>query len=253
MSKIFPEMYDRPSNGAVAAGGIYWVVCYFMIPFVTQVLAWAFSTDLSLVGGVDIVAYAINFLCMLALFRPYLADSFWNISLNKRGFIAAVFVAAVLILLIESGTLLASMLSEWDGGLHAYPISETSVVATTGFVVISNPLLGTLCMTLLTPVTVSCMFYATVFGPIANKHRVLAYVVMAVLLLLPRLLSDWWLDTGNYDWTIYLLQLPVHLIACWSYQKTNTIWAPIISLAVTNLLMSLLTWGLSIADLLVIQ
>lgn len=36
----------------------------------------------------------------------------------------------------------------------------------------------------------------------------------------------------------YLVQLPIHLLMCWSYQKTDNVWTPLISLAVVNLLAS---------------
>ena len=37
----------------------------------------------------------------------------------------------------------------------------------------------------------------------------------------------------------YLVNLPIHLLACWSYQKTDNVWTPIFSLAATNLLLSI--------------
>ena len=246
MDKWFPEMYDRPENGPVAASAVYWVVCYFMIPFVTLFLSWILYYDLTTFVGVDIVTYFVNFLCMLALFRSYLSDSFLEVQLNLPRFFKTVLVAGVLVLIVEIGLIFWGFRWEIPGTLCAYPISETSVVASTSVIIIGNPLLGTLCMTVLTPVTVSCMFYATVFAPLATKNPKLAYIVTAVLLLLPRLLSSWWLNDGIYDLSIYLLQLPVHLIACWSYQKSNTVWAPIVSLGVTNLLISLLLWMLSL-------
>ena len=240
MSKWFPEMYDRPDNGPVAASAVYWVICYFMIPFVTLVLSWAFSYDLGAVIGVDIVTYFINFLCITGLFRTYLADSFESAMFDKASFIKTVLLAAILMLLIEGGLLIFGSFKMWNSILWAYPISETSVVATTLFVVLGNPLIGTLCMTILTPATVSCMFYGTVFAPIACSRPKLAHAVTAVALLLPRLLSIWWTHTGTFDFFLYLLQLPIHFIACWSYQKSNTIWAPIASLGISNLLVCLL-------------
>ena len=253
MSKWFPEMYDRPDNGPVAASAVYWVICYFMIPFVTLILSWAFSYDLSAVIGVDIGTYCLNFLCIISLFREYLSYSYENALFNKTCFVKAVLIAVVLTLLMEGGFLYYGTMRGWDGALSSYPISETSVVASTSAVVITNPLFGTLCMAVLAPVTVSCMFYATVFAPIANNRPKLAYIITALLLLLPRLLSSWWLQMGTYDLTIYLLQLPVHIINCWSYQKSNSIWAPILSLSITNLLVCLLLWFMSTQGLVYVK
>lgn len=244
MKKWFPEMYDRPENGLVAVSVIYWGICYFMIPFVTLFLSWVFSTDLSVVIGVDLITYVVNFLCIFCLFRSYLADSWWNVDTNVGGFIRTVLISTGLILAVELMLLRVGMRWDWTYVFSAYPISETSVVADTCSVILAHPLWGILCMTLLTPITVSCMFYATVFAPVSVKRPMLAYAVTAALMILPRLLSIFWRANGFYDCVVYLLQLPVHMIACWSYQKTNAIWAPIISLAVSNLITSLFVWFL---------
>ena len=35
---------------------------------------------------------------------------------------------------------------------------------------------------------------------------------------------------------LYFAQLPIHLIACWSYKKADSIFAPILVLTIANLL-----------------
>lgn len=240
MKKWFPEMYDRPENGPVAASAIYWPICYFMIPLVTLLFAWIFSSSITAVTAVDLITYLLNFLFYIGLFRTYLADSFLNVQTDVSGFLKTLIPVTVLILAAELGLMYEGVRRGWTGTFCAYPISETSMVASTSFLVIANPIFGTLCMTVLTPVTVSCMFYGTVFAPIANSRPVLAYFATAGLMVLPRLLSAWWMDNSTYDWAVYLLQLPVHMLACWSYQKTNTIWAPIFSLAISNFLVCML-------------
>lgn len=251
MEKWFPEMYDRPENGPVAASAIYWGICYFLIPFVTIFLSWAFSSDLTAVIGVDIATYILNFVCMLSLFRSYLSDSLMEVQLDLPRFLKTVLISTILMLVVELGLIFWGFRWDIPGTLWSYPLSETSVVASTCFIVIGSPLVGTLCMTLLTPVTVSCMFYATVFAPLATKNPKLAYIVTPILLLFPRLLSSWWLHTGFYDLSIYLFQLPVHLIACWAYQKSNSVWAPIVTISITNLLVSLFFLFLSMIGFIV--
>jgi hypothetical protein len=108
-----------------------------------------------------------------------------------------------------------------------------------GDIVYAQPLIGTFCMALLTPFAISGMYYATAFAPICVNRPWLAYIMVAVYLLVPRLLYalNWWLLSEEI--MLYLVQLPIHLIACWSYQKTDTIWAPICSLAIVNLVTGL--------------
>ena len=60
----------------------------------------------------------------------------------------------------------------------------------------------------------SCVFFIW-----PNPHRVKGWKLIAVL-------------SG------YLLSLPIHLLACWSYQKTDNAWTPMVSLGIANLLIS---------------
>lgn len=233
--------------------GLYWIVCYILIPFVTTVIAAAFQWDLAAVAWVDIVTYLINFICMLTLFRGYLSDSFLNVQIQKASFIKTVLIAIGLVFLAEFGIVIHGLQADWNAVLWAYPISETSVLFDTAAVVLKNPIFGTLCMVVLTPITVSCMFYGTVFAPIANSRPWLGYVIMAAVLMLPRLFNSWWLAIGSGEWVVYLLQLPVHMIACWAYQKTDTIWAPIVTHSTANLLMSLVFLALQAVGFLYVR
>lgn len=239
MNKLFPYMYDRPENGSVIVGALYWIVCYIAIPFVTTVIAFAFEGELGAVAWVDIIAYGLNFIGMLTIYRSYLSDSFLNVQIQKASFIKTVLISIGLVFLTEMAIVIHGLQVNWDAVLWTYPMSETSVLLPTAAVVMKNPVFGTLCMVVLTPVTLSCMFYGTVFAPVACNRPWLGYVVMGAVLLLPRLFNSWWLETGGYEWAVYALQLPVHMIACWAYQKTDTIWAPILTHSGANLLMSL--------------
>ena len=120
-----------------------------------------------------------------------------------------------------------------------FPLAEMELLMLSIDVVYFNPLVGLLCMVILAPIAVSCMYYAVCFAPVCTNRRWVAYLLMALYLLLPRLLnavSFWYLAE---EIPLYLVQLPIHMIACWSYQKTDTIWAPICSLAIVNLITGL--------------
>lgn len=240
MNKLFPNMFDRPENGQIIGGGFYWIVCYVVIPLFSTVFVALFSGTLTAATWLDILIYGINFSAMTLLFRSYLKDSFWNVRLNIKRFVIIALIGAGLMFFISARVLLWGIEFGWTPSLWAYPLSETSVLISAGSMVLGNPLFGTLCMTLLVPFTVSCMFYSTVFAPICVNRPVLAYIVTAVLLFLPRLYNLLYFGEGYYELMIYLLQLPLHLVACWTYQKADTVWAPIVSISVANLLSSLL-------------
>lgn len=240
MKKYFPEMYDSPEKGTHFVGIFYWLVCYMMIPFVTTLVVYDSWNDLKVVSWVDLAVYLLNFIVMVTVFGKYLADSVLNVQINKKGFLKTALPTALVVFLIEARLLLWGIDFGWSATLWVYPVSETSVLLQTGAIVLKNPVFGILAMTVLTPLTVSCMFYAAVFAPLCCKNPAVAYPVTALMLLLPRLFNGWWLDGWSYELWIYALQLPIHLIACWSYQKTDTVWTPITVLSISNLLMCLL-------------
>ena len=72
------------------------------------------------------------------------------------------------------------------------------------------------------------------FAPVCYYRPALAYIVMAVFLAFPRFCNaaTYW-DPAT-EWTLYFAQLPVHLLACRSYQKADSIWAPILTLSLVN-------------------
>ena len=49
-----------------------------------------------------------------------------------------------------------------------------------------------------------------------------------------------WRGDAQLQIPLFLLNLPIHLIACWSYQKADTVWAPLATLSIFNLVTSLL-------------
>lgn len=141
----------------------------------------------------------------------------------------------------------AGYFSDQMAALWVFPMTEASALSLPAVILLKHPVIGMLCMVLLTPLTVSCLFYATVFAPVCANRPRLAYLAMALALMIPRIFNIWWLGNAGFEICTYLLQLPVHLLACWAYQKTDTIWAPIAAHALTNLLSGLIVVWLGVS------
>ena len=249
MHKLFPEMIDKPDNGVFFVSIVYWIVAFIMIPFIVLVLLSAWGNSLSAASWLDIGFYIFNFMVAFGIFRRYLFDAFLNVQLYTKSFFSAVAICVILMMLLFFGYIKLAFSTDSFYFFSALPITETSALADASIIVGANPLFGTLCVTLVTPLTVSCLFYAAIFSSVAVNYRSwMAYVAIAAALLIPRILLGIWLDTMAFEVRVYLLQLPFHLLACWSYQKTDTVWAPIVSLSITNLLSSLVVLGLLRAD-----
>lgn len=227
MKKLFPRMYDHPEAITIATSAMYWFVCYVLIPFFTTVMLIGSYGDTGLVSGFDLGYYTLNFFVMAAIFFRYIKDSFLTVQINTRNFIITALVTAVVIVVLVIHTVFLGYVLDMPMAFSVYPVTETSVLTTSAVAILKHPLAGTLCTVLLAPVTVSCIFYSTVFAPICCSRPWLAYLVMAVTLFIPRLFNIWWLGSVEYELWTYFLHLPIHMLACWSYKKQTRSGPPL--------------------------
>lgn len=235
MKKLFPTMYDCPEKQIIASGITCWLGCYMLVPFVITVMLAGSYQNGGLVAGFDIGYFVLNFLVMAALFFGYLRESVLNIRVYTGRFWGTVAIGAGIMAVSSLMIICAGMVLGLPGMVNHFPITETSVLTTASYMVMKHPLAGTAVAVLLSPVTISCMFYSTVFAPVSVNKGNIAYLVMAAALLLPRLFNIWWLGNAQSEILIYIMHLPFHMIACWTYQRTDTVWAPIASLGICNL------------------
>lgn len=87
---------------------------------------------------------------------------------------------------------------------------------------------------LLAPVVEETLFRGALFGALRTKSRVLAYIVSVLLFAAYHL---WRYFLGGFDWTLllYLLQyVPAGLALAWCYEKSGSLWAPILLHAAIN-------------------
>jgi len=236
MNKLFPDMFDRPDTHRVVAGIGFCLFPFFLVPFLLRILVVDTPKEYEVIAWLDIVYHVFNAVAMLVIFGAYLKESFFNVRYNVKNFFATVGIAAGAMIL--AGYVVGRMIGFTEKAWLAYsifPLTEVELMTLSGDILYFHPWVGLACMVLLTPLTISGMYYATAFSPLATNRPWLAYIIVAVYLLVPRLLysfSFWYLEE---ELMLYLVQLPVHLIACWSYQKADTIWAPICSLTLVNL------------------
>ena len=78
------------------------------------------------------------------------------------------------------------------------------------------------------------------FAPVCRRSRWLGYLVVTVVLALPCAFDILWRGETDFMVALFILRLPMHWIACWTYQKADTVWAPVATLTVFNLGTSLM-------------
>ena len=244
MSKVILHELEAPEKQYVITGAIYSIVCFFSLPFVFALFSGGLYGNMKALSWFEIVFHGVNFIVVVSLFREYLSDGMLNLQLNIKQVIPTAAIAAGLIFVVgfywhylylfKGRTLLEPI------AFGTIPLSEMDILTLSGNVVYGAPVFGTLCMVLVVPVVTSCLYYAIGFAPFYNIRPWLGYLVVCFAVLFPRLcniFSGWDTDT---ELMLYVAQLPAHLISCWAFCRTNTIWTPIIAHMIVNLLACLL-------------
>ena len=243
MKRIFPEMYDRPENFMPFAAFGYWIFAFVLIPLFMPLIGDGLWTNPKAASWLEFIYHVINALVIVGMFRPYLRDSFLNVQLDIGKFLKTVGIAVLLMLALALPLILSLALTPYFFPFpmvaDAYPMNEMSIAVSSGVMVDKLPVFGTLCHVLFAPVAVVGLYYAVGFAPMCCRKSWLGYLVVTGLLMLPSAFDILWRGNAEYVVCVFLLQLPIHLIACWSYQKADTVWAPIVTLSVFNLITSL--------------
>lgn len=248
MEKLFPTMTLRVEKPATAVTIFYGFFGFLVIPFVSMLLLGDSWKNMQWRSWFEFGCHLLHFLFALAILRNIVSDSTMNVQLNVASFLGVTALGIVMMLAVSSGSFLLAALSGSELLISTadwmLPLFEKETVMMADFLVADSPVLGLICMGILAPVGVSCIFYAVGFAPTCEDHPLLAYLVVAVVLALPRLCNVILFQPVEYELAMYIFQLPLHWIACWTFQKTDSIWAPIAVLSVTNLMhCRVLTFG----------
>ena len=242
MKKMFPTMLDCPSDQAIASGIAYWVLAFLVLPGILT-LAVIGSQGEPYEIWMEFGYHGINFVVAFCFFFTHLKDSFLTVQIYTKNVLRTAGLCALVIIILRGITLGAFIL--WENyhlaniTLNWLPTIEMSLLFSPVRLLDYQPILGTVYLVFLAPITVSCLLYGCVFAPICNKRPWLAYVVTAALFLLQILLMVFCLHSFDEYIAVFCIYLPIHLIACWSYQKTDTIWTPIGVHMLSNLVLSL--------------
>ena len=236
MKRFFPIMNDDTEKGMHFALFAYWIFAFGVMPSWMPLFGDGFWDKVQIISWFEIIYHVINGVVIIFMLKSYLADSFLNVQLNPKGFFRIVVLSALAMLALAAG--LWYLLG--DLAMNFYPVSEMSVAVTSGYLIVQKPFFGIACACIFTPFAVVGLFYASGFAPVCRRNCWLGYVVVTVLMAVPCVLDVLWRGQANFIVTAFVLNLPMHWIACWTYQKADTVWAPIVTLAIFNLGTSLI-------------
>ena len=237
MKKLFPDMTSSPRAGEIIGIVSYWVWAFVLVPMWLPFLSDGLWEKRNYGSWLQILYYTLNFIVIVLIIKAYLKDEWFMVTtapgyyLGHVAATAGIMVGVVILLTVIRWLLGGNVIDllEW------LPVTEMIVSQTPGLMVVTNPAFGTLCTVLLTPVCLCGLFYALGFAPLCCRKPIVAYFLVAVVVMIPSVVDVLWRGGIRDMADKYFLYLPVHLLACWSYQKTDNIFTPMFSLALLNL------------------
>lgn len=253
MNQLFPHMSDSPESGQTMGGLSYGVIAFVVLPFTFTLFFFERNSN-KVYTILEFLYQGLNFAMMLAIFHTYLLDSWLNVRIHPKKVLGVSLGAEAVIagLYIEFAAAAARGLFETAEIVFfgALPMTGIELMMLPGDFALYGGIPAVLFLVVLGPITTSCLFYATAFAPVCvSGKRWLAYLSVAALLAVPRFITYFTVWGGWKEIPLYLAQLPLHFLACWTYQKTDTIWAPIFTHAMANLFGCAVLYGMKFAGI----
>lgn len=210
-------------------GWLYFLFYIMALPALLAVLWEGLGWDSSSAVGkarLNFVFFVINFVAVVAIFHRFLWKSLGQIGRRFWGFIQAVILGWVM---YQASTAAVSwLISLLRPGLQNLNNDYFASMAAGNFLLTAS---GTV---LLVPVAEECFFRGLIFQGLHRKSRWLAYTVSILAFAFVHVAGF----VGRYglgDMLLGLLQyLPAGAALGWAYEKSDTIFAPILIHTLVN-------------------
>lgn len=253
MNRLFPHMADSPESAQAMGGLSYGIIAFVVLPFTFTLFFFQRNPD-EVYVVLEFLYQGLNCAMMIAIYRSYLRDSWLNVSIHPKKVLGVSLGAAAVIagFYIVIAAAVALGLSGQAGLLFlgALPMTGIELMLLPGDFALLGGIPAMLVLVVLGPITTSCLFYATAFAPVCvSGRRWLGYLSVAALLAAPRFITYFTVWGGWKEIPLYLAQLPIHALACWTYQKTDTVWAPIFTHGMANLLCCGVLYAMKLAGI----
>lgn len=200
-------------------GWCYWGIQLLVLPAVLSLVLPFFSPDLS-PAEMNFIFLALNFLCMSAIMFRFLGQSFRQGLQRPFYLLQSAFLAYGL---YWAGFLLIQlMVSFLKPGF--FNVNDDSISQLLG----QNYILTAIGVILLAPVTEELFYRALIFGSLHRRSRFAAYAVSCIAFSAVHVVGY----LGQWDALTLLLcflqYLPAGACLAWAYERSGSIWAPIL-------------------------
>lgn len=240
MNNLFPSMCSKPEKFHIIVLIFCWVWVFVLLPMYMPFLGLGLWDQNELSVWLDIGYHVANGLLLLCIIGGYLKEEWFMVTTAFRFYLKHIALTVGLIAGVELVLLGTLFICGFDiaNMLNNLPVVEMTVSQTPLLLISVKPILGAMTLTVFAPISICALFYCVGFAPVCYKKPWLAYLCITVITLIPPIIDILWRGQADLVLSGYLVQLPIHLLACWSYQKTDNVWTPLLSLATFNLLAS---------------
>ena len=238
--KIFPQMLSMPEKITIFTLIPCWLWIFVLFPFFMPFAGFGLWNVEESGAWLDIFYHVSNGILVLFIIGGYLKEDWFMVTIDARHYLKHAALTVGIILVVEFALLMCIHIFGFDitAMLESLPITEMPLSQTSLLLTSTKPVFGTIALSLFSPITICGLFYCLGFAPICNKKPWLAYLCIVVITMIPPAINIHWRGEVALSLCGYIISLPVHLVACWSYQKTDNVWTPLISLAITNLIVA---------------
>ena len=241
MEKIFPSMNSKPEKIHILALIPGWIWVFVLFPMFMPFLGLGIWEQKLMSIWLEIGYHIANGIVMLWLMFGYLKEEWFMLTTDFRYYLKHIALTVGLVAGVELVLLGTLYLSGFDITymLNNLPMVEMILSQTPLLLISLAPILGPIVLSVFTPISICALFYCFGFAPVCYKRPWLAYLCIAVITLIPPIINILWRGEATMVLNGYFVKLPIHLLLCWSYQKTDNVWTPLVSLAFVNLLASI--------------
>ena len=235
-------MYSKPEKIQIFAIIPCWFWVFVLVPMFMPFIGLGLWTQWEVSVWLEIAYHVVNGVAMFLLMLSYFKEEWFMFTTDLRYYLKHIALTVGMILVTELlflSTMFFRNLNIIDM-LECLPVVEMFNSHTPLFVIQLQPIVGTIVLSVFPPISICVLFYCLGFAPICEKKPWLAYLCIALITLIPPIIDILWRGQAAMTLSGYLVRLPVHLFACWSYQKTDNVLTPMLSLAITNLILSII-------------
>ncbi|MCL2563245.1 MAG: CPBP family intramembrane metalloprotease [Oscillospiraceae bacterium] len=234
--EFHPKAYRfiGPSLGEIIAGLVYLFLHMFILGRFLFEILWVVGFRVDLVT-LNIIYFSVGVLFLAIAMRRYLKESFTRFRQYGISNLWVILTGFGLVLVLAYGLGALLLILAPDAVNHNQEAIEE---------IVRQSFFPALFMTvILAPILEELLFRGAIFAPLRKKNRILAYVVSVLTFAFLHIATTVFFGNPNADiLLIMLLYIPPGLVFAWVYEKSGTIWAPIILHAVWNLFATLMSF-----------